>query len=249
LILGYDREIMKPDESPQNGIGTLQETSLHSALKVWYARPGDRFEVLIDGFYIDIVRSDLLIEIQTRNFSAIKNKLTKLLESHPVRLVHPIAVEKWIQRCDDDGLIERRKSPKRGRFEHLFVELVRIPHLINHPNFSMEILLIREEEIRQNDGRGSWRRKGWSIVDRKLLEVVDHLILEEPQDFRHLFPPGLPDPFTSLEVAKEGRMPRYLAQKASYCMRKMGAIKIVGKRGRSLLMSWSDTTRRIDDDQ
>jgi hypothetical protein len=64
---------MKPDAKSQNGIGTLQETSLHSALKAWYARPGDRFEVFIDGFYIDIVRSELLIEIQTRNFSAIKN--------------------------------------------------------------------------------------------------------------------------------------------------------------------------------
>lgn len=233
---------MKPDATQQNGIGTLQETSLHSALKTWYARPGDRFEVLVDGFYIDIVRSELLIEIQTRNFSAIKNKLTKLLESHPVHLVHPIAAEKWILRYDNDTgkLIGRRKSPKRGRFEHIFAELVRIPHLITYPNFSIELLLIKEEEIRRNDGRGSWRRKGWSIVDRKLLDVVERLRLEKPQDFRRLLPAELPEVFTSLDVAEMGKMPRYLAQKAAYCLRKMGAIQIEGKRGRSLLMRWNE---------
>jgi hypothetical protein len=32
----------------------------------------DRFEVPVDGFVIDIVRDDLLIEIQTRNFSSLK---------------------------------------------------------------------------------------------------------------------------------------------------------------------------------
>jgi hypothetical protein len=233
---------MKPDAKSQNGIGTLQETSLHSALKAWYARPGDRFEVFIDGFYIDIVRSELLIEIQTRNFSAIKNKLTKLLESHPVHLVHPIAVEKWILRYDNDTgkLIERRKSPKRGRYEHIFVELVRIPHLITNQHFSLELLLIKEEEIRQNDGRGSWRRKGWSIVDRKLLDVVERLRLEKPQDFRRLLPAGLPSVFTSQDVAEMGKMPRYLAQKAAYCLRKMDAIQIEGKRGRSLMMRWNE---------
>jgi hypothetical protein len=40
------------------------------------ARPGDRFEVPVDGFVIDIAQEDLLIEIQTRNFSSIKSKLT-----------------------------------------------------------------------------------------------------------------------------------------------------------------------------
>lgn len=233
---------MEPDSTPQNGIGTLQETSLHSALKAWYAHPGDRLEVLIDGFYIDIVRSELLIEIQTRNFSAIKNKLSKLLESHPVHLVHPIAAEKWILRYDNETgkLIERRKSPKRGRYEHIFTELVRIPQMITYPNFSLELLLVKEEEIRRNDGRGSWRRKGWSIVDRKLLDVVDRLTLEKPQDFRRLLPSGLPEVFTSLDVAEMGKMPRYLAQKATYCLRKMDIVQIEGKRGRTLLMRWNE---------
>ena len=58
-----------------SGIGLLNEKPLHASLKQWYARPGDRFEVAVDGFVIDIVRDDLLIEIQTRNFAPSSRSL------------------------------------------------------------------------------------------------------------------------------------------------------------------------------
>jgi hypothetical protein len=80
------------------GIGLLNEKPLHASLKHWYARPGDRLEVTVDGFVIDIVRDDLLIEIQTCNFPSIKSKLTDLVRCHRVRLVYPIDQEKWIVR-------------------------------------------------------------------------------------------------------------------------------------------------------
>jgi hypothetical protein len=63
-------------------IGLLNEKPLHASLKQWYAQPGDRFEVAVDGFVIDIVRDDLLIEIQTRNFASINSKLCKLTQSY-----------------------------------------------------------------------------------------------------------------------------------------------------------------------
>ena len=109
-----------------NKIGTLNEKPLHAALKRWYSRPGDRFEVSVDGFVVDIVRGDLLIEVQTQSFSAIKRKLCQLVPRHPVRLVYPIAREKWIVKLAADGLTHagRRKSPKRNSMMELFVELV-----------------------------------------------------------------------------------------------------------------------------
>ena len=77
-------------------IGVLNEKPLHAALKRQYAESNDLFEVLVDGFVIDIVRGDLLVEIQTQSFAAVKQKLTSLVAQHPVRLVYPIAHEKWI---------------------------------------------------------------------------------------------------------------------------------------------------------
>jgi hypothetical protein len=218
-------------------IGTLQENSLHATLKDWYSLPGDQIEQQVNGYWIDIVRDDLLIEIQTRNFSAIKNKLHRLLENHPLRLVYPIPQEKWIVRLpmDSDQAPSRRKSPRRGRLIDVFRELVRIPYLVTYPNFTMEVLLTREEEIRRNDGLGSWRRQGWSIVDRKLLDVVDRIRLETPSDFAVFLPDSLPQRFTNRELASELGVPHPLASKTAYCLRSMGLIEVAGKRGRAYL--------------
>ena len=222
-----------------NGIGTLQEKSLHAALKNWYAEPGDRLEVPVDGYLVDIVRDGLLIEIQTRNFYALRNKLIDLTQKYPVRLVFPIAQEKWIlkKQNKEDAAGARRRSPKRGKLEHLFLELVRFPQLVIHPNFSLEILFTREEEIRVNDGKGAWRRKGWSIADRRLVEVVDRVILERPEDFQTFIPPSLQQPFTARELGHARGIPVYMAGKMLYCLREMGIAEVVGRRKRAYLYS------------
>jgi len=220
-----------------SGIGLLQETSLHAALKAWYMQNSDQVEVPIDGFVVDIVHGDLLIEIQTRHFSSLKQKLSRLTQRHPVRLVYPIPQEKWIVRLAADGLtpISRRKSPRRGRVEHLFLELVSFPELATQPNFSIEVLLTKEEEVWQDDKRGSWRRKGWSIADRRLVNIVASILLESPGDFLALLPPELPNPFTTLDLARALHQPRYLAQKMAYCLRAMGIVEVVDKRGNAWL--------------
>ena len=96
-------------------VGTLREKPLHADLKRWYCHPGDTFEQPVDGFVVDVVRGDLLIEIQTRSFSSIKRKLTALLPHHHVRMVHPIAVEQWIVKVDDTGEILSRRRAKDGK--------------------------------------------------------------------------------------------------------------------------------------
>ena len=223
-------------------IGTLGERGLHADLKAWYAKPGDVLEKEVNGFHVDIVRDTLLIEIQTKNFSSVRKKLTALLETNPVRLIFPIAYETWILRLADDRVtqLSRRKSPKRGYLLQLFEELVRIPSLVKNHNFSLEILFIRKEEVRCNDGRGSWRRKGWSLVEHRLLEVMSRQIFWKPEDFLSLIPPELPAPFSSLELGKAIGQPRWLAQQMAYCLRHMGVLDVVGKRGNAFLYSPSN---------
>jgi hypothetical protein len=219
-------------------IGTLNEKPLHAALKEWYARPGDRFEVSVDGFIVDIVRDDLLIEIQTGNFSSIKSKLRSLAENHLLRLIYPIAREKWIVRLAGTGRSRaagRRRSPKRGALEHVFKELVSFPKLIANPNFSIEVLLTREEEVRRFDGKRGWRRGGWVTHERRLLEVVDNAVFAGPADLRSLIPPDLTEPWTTADLAIAIGQPRWLAQKMVYCLREMSAAKMVGKRGNAIL--------------
>jgi hypothetical protein len=219
-----------------SGIGLLNEKPLHASLKQWYAQPEDRFEVAVDGFVIDIVRDDLLLEIQTGNLASIKAKLKDLARSHQIRLIYPIAQEKWIVKLakDDSSGITRRKSPKRGRVEDLFWEMVSCPQLLANPNFSLEVLMIREEEVRRYEGKRKWRRRGWVIEERRLLGVVEQRLYEEPADWRAFLPNDL-GMFTARDLAEAIGIRRQLAQKMVYCLRKVTLIKLIGKQGRANL--------------
>jgi hypothetical protein len=218
------------------GIGLLNERALHASLKEWYARPGDRLEVPVDGFVIDIVRDDLLIEIQTCNFASIKSKLTNLACRHQVRLIYPILQEKWIVRSatrNGKGAI-RRKSPKRGRIEDLFWELVSIPQLLLNPNFSLEVLMVRGEEVRRYNEAKRKVRRGWLIEGRRLLEVVDQRSFGQSADWLRFLPDGL-ELFTTSDLATRMNTRRDLAQKMAYCLREARMIELIGKRGRANL--------------
>ncbi len=222
-------------------IGTLAEKSLHAALKTWYAQPGDYLEWAVDGKHVvDIFRpasdgtAGECIEIQTRRLDRLKPKLARLLDQWPVRLVYPIAQERYIVRLRADGeIVSRRKSPKRGTIFHLFPELVSLPALVTHPNFTLDVPLIKEEEFWMDDGQGSWRRKHWSIYDRQLIEVYETISLRTPADFAALLPADLLGLFDTQALAEALGLPRALAQKMVYCLREMAVLEIAGRQGRS----------------
>jgi hypothetical protein len=228
---------MTSDHNTENSIGTLSEQSLHAALKRWYAQPGDELEAPVDGYVIDLLRQGLLIEVQTSGFSTIKHKLLDLVQRHPLRLVHPITRHKWIVRQSGDGrkVLGRRKSPKRGELVDVFGELVSFPGLVRCPNFALELLLVQEEEVRRKDGKGSWRRRGWSIHDRRLLAVEERVSLSFPEGYQALIPPDLPFPFTSRDLSEALGLGRRLAGQMAYCLREMGVLHVVGKRGNAYL--------------
>ena len=223
-------------EEPRPGIGTLAEKSLHAALKEWIAEPGDRFEVKTGRFVIDIVRDDALIEIQTRHLYAMKRKLSRLLPDHTIHLYHPIPQARWIVRESAEGaFIGRRKSPKKGQILDIFAELVRVPHLLLEPNLTLHVLLTHEENVLRDDGQGSWRRKGWSSHDRRLLAVIDEATFASKADYLALLPEQLAQPFTNKRLAQALGVRRVIAQKMSYTLRAMGLLEQVGKEGRANL--------------
>ena len=216
---------------------TFREGSLHAALKARYAATvvGARVESAVDGFVVDVVGSDELVEIQTGSFGSASRKLGRLVDSHAVVLVHPIPVEKWLVRVDADGaVVARRRSPKRGMALDLFDELVHIPGLVADPGFRIEVLLTCEEEIRGPAAEGTRYRypRTWRRLDRRLLDVVETRRIDTPADLLTLLPTGLPDPFTTADiVAATGRSSR-LARRAVYCLERSGAIRRLPRRGR-----------------
>ena len=224
-----------------NQIGTLKEKSLHAELKDWLKMPGDKIESPVDEYIIDIVRGELLIEIQTQNFSAIRKKLENLLKRHKVRLIYPIVQNKWIIGLDRNGhqITKRRLSPKHDSYVNIFEELVRIPHIMLNSNLIIEALIVNVEETRLNDGKGSWRRKGWSILDRRLVNLVDQKIFHGSIDYLSLIPKRLEFPFTNYELSKALQKSIRLARMMTYCLRKSNILKVIGKKGKAFLYDLS----------
>jgi hypothetical protein len=217
-----------------NRLATYREAPLHAQLKAWYARPGDRIEAPVDGYQVDLVRGEQLIEIQTRGFAGMRPKLEALLaRGHAIRIVHPVAVDRWIVNLDPDGRpLTRRRSPRHGGAVDVAIELVSFPELLAHPGLELEVVLTRDEELRRHEAGRCWRRKGWVVVEHRLVDVVDRILLAGPADLVRLLPVGLPELFTTADVALGLRRPQAIAERLAYCLRRAGCVEVVGRRGR-----------------
>lgn len=215
----------RPPATDEGGIGTRGESSLHAAVKLLVSEPDDRFEVPIDGFVVDVVRGDTCIEVQTGGFAAMGNKLDRLLGDYHVHVVHPIAVESWIERRDKPT----RKSPKRGCLHDVFGELVSVPTMLDHPNLTIEVLLVQVDVVKVEDPTMRRRRGGWRTVDRRLRAVVDRHGLRTPADLVALLPPDLPEEWTTKDVAAGSGVPRRTAQQMAYVLKANGLATEVGR--------------------
>lgn len=107
----------------------MREGPLHVAVKALLAKAGDRLEVPLDRFVIDLVRADgELVEVQTGGFGALGTKLDALLDEHRFRVVHPVAAERRIARLDGHGEVASvRQSPRRATALEVFDKLVAFP--------------------------------------------------------------------------------------------------------------------------
>ncbi|MDW3179920.1 MAG: hypothetical protein R8J94_21200 [Acidimicrobiia bacterium] len=218
------------DPHLESGIGTLNEGSLHAALKRLYARAGDSFEVPRSGFVIDIVRdedlpTEQLIEIQTGSFGALGNKFDRLLEDHQILVVHPIAVSTILERADRSG----RRSPKRGSIYELLDQLVSLPTMLDHPNLELDVVLHTEVKKQIHDPSLRRRRGGWRTVDRHLVDIVETRRFRTIDDVAALAPSDLPPEFTTADIAERSDMSREAAQKLCYCLRAAGVYDVINR--------------------
>jgi hypothetical protein len=218
------------------GIGVLREGPLHAAVKALLAERGDRLEVPVGRFVIDLVRTDgELVEVQTGGFGALGNKLDALLDAHRIRVVHPVAAERRIVRVDEHGeVLGTRRSPKRATTVAVFDKLVAFPTLLSHPNLTIEVLLLREDHIRRPQPTTA-RRRTRDPGERRLVEVLDRVVLRTPEDILAALPALPVEPFSTRELAARLRCSTLLAQRTLFCLRAIGLVEPAGKRGRAPL--------------
>jgi hypothetical protein len=220
-------------------IGTKHETSLHRDLKFRYAGQGGRTEAEVGGFVADgISAKGEFIEVQTGSFGPLKKKVQELARLGKVYIVYPVIITKYIEVFDVNGKRKyRRKSPRRGSPWDIFDALVYAPELPLTPGLSMEIALVDAVEIRVQDGKGSWRRKGVSIKDRKMISFHERLIFNKPADYLHFVPFKKREEFTSISLGEKAGIHIDMARKVLYVLTKMGIVEKVGKQKNMIVYS------------
>lgn len=219
---------------PVSAIGSLRETPFHAALKAHVAPVGSAFEVPVDGYIVDVVAPGLLIEVQTRSVGKLRPKLAVLLPCHRLRLVIPLAENRWIERRQPSGPITRRRSPKHAGLLHLFAELVGIADVLAHPNLEIEAVMTDQLEVREHVPGKAWRRRGWVVSGRELINVNDRRLFSGPAELAALLP-TLPETFTSREVSVLAGVPPRLAGQVVYTLHRAGSLERVGKAGNAYL--------------
>ena len=215
------------------------ESTLHRELKLLYGGSNEDVEVQVDGFRIDAVVDGTLYEIQNASLGALREKVRVLLTRHSVVVVKPLACRKLlIRRARKHGpVVSSRYSPTRESVFHLFVDLVYFVDVFPHKRLTIDVVLTEQEEHRI--ARVRRRRFGpdYRVEDRRLMQVVSTHSLRTLADLRALLPATLPSPFTTEDLAREAHIPRWIAQKMAYCLRKTGAVESLGKRGRAMQYS------------
>ena len=226
------------------GIGTLREGPLHAAIKDRLAVPGDRAEVKVGRFAIDLVRADgELVEVQTGGFGPLGRKLDALLDEHRMRVVFPVPARRRIVRIDEHGeIVSSRMSAKRCTELELFDRLVSWPTLVAHPNLTIEVLLCDEDHVRGPEaGRSRSGRRTRDPGVRQLNDIIERVEVAGPRDALALLPEGtFAEPLTTRELAKQLKVGRVLATRVVYCLRAMELVQSAGNRGRSPLYSLVD---------
>lgn len=213
------------------------ESSLHRQLKLFYGGHIDDVEVQVDGYRIDAVVRGRLFEIQQASLSALRDKVRDLLQRHRVVVVKPLVSRKLLIRREipSGDVVSSRFSPIRESVYNLFEDLVHFVNVFPNPRLTLEVVLTEQEEHRISRPRRRRRGPDYRVEDRFLTQIISTTKLKTAADLRRLLPSTLPPRFTTGDLAAQAQIPRWLAQKMAYCLRKTGAIELLGKQSNALL--------------
>lgn len=228
-IIGVDRQ--------RPSIGTLSEKTVHAILKNYYEPDEGKQEIPLEGYVADIYRDGEVIEIQTRQFNKLREKLSAFLSLYPVTIVYPIPREKWLIWIDEESgeLSKKRKSPVRGSAYTAFSELYKIKMFLKHPGLRLKLVLLDMEEYKLLNGWSKDRKKGASRYDRIPTELVEEIEISCVRDYMQFVPYELEGEFTSGEFAKAAHISRELAQTVLNILYHVEIVTRVGKKGNQYL--------------
>lgn len=222
-IIGADRQRL--------GIGTLSEKTVHAILKNYYAPDENNHEIPIENFIADIYVDGEIIEIQTRQFNKMRDKLKAFLPLYPVTICYPIPREKYLIWIDPESgeLSNRRKSPLKGSAYSVFPELYKIKPFLKNPNIRFRLVLMDMDEYKLSDGWGKNKHNNSSKYDRIPTALVEEIEIDCPEDYMQFVPYDLPEQFTSKQFAKAAHIQASLASMTLNILYYIGTVDRIGK--------------------
>ena len=219
------------------GIGTLNEKTLHAVIKHYIEPDAKKREVKVGSSVVDIFNENGITEIQTRCYEKLIKKLPRLLETAKTTIVFPLPHKKTVSWIDKESgeLSSKRKSPKTGRFYDSLYEISKIKKFISDGRLSIRIMLIDMDEYRNLDGWGNGGKRGSSRAERIPTELFAEHTLSCADDYKIFVPETLSELFTLKEYMKEARLRQHYGAAGIYILREFGLVSLVGKKGRENL--------------
>lgn len=219
------------------GIGTLSEKTVHGILKNFYEPEEDCQEVALNGYVADIYNGEGVIEIQTRSFNKMREKLSVFLNYYPVTIVYPMPYNKWVSWVNTEtgeaGPI--RKSPRHFTGYDAFYELYKIKPFLTHPNLRFRFVLMDMEEYKLLNGWNESKKRGATRYDRIPLGIRQIITIDQTEDYMQFVPYELEEKFTSKDFAKAGKIPVDTARQVLQILNYTGTVRRVGKQGNNYI--------------
>lgn len=206
------------EQKTRDSIGLLSEKQLHGALKRWVTEDISCHEKKVtanDGtktFAVaDVLTPDREIaEIQTGSLYPLCRKIAFYMEKTDCRvtLIHPLATRKYLSWIDpvSGDITPRRRSPKAKTPLSALGELKPFLPYLGDPRFTVWFPALAMEEYRFLDGRGAGRKRGSHRMELFPTDLVGVTVLQTKEDYRALFPAGLPPSFTAKEFSARTRL-------------------------------------------
>lgn len=229
-------------ERQRQGIGTLSEKTVHAILKLYYAPDTDMHEIPIENYVADIYTGKEIIEIQTRQFNRMRDKLAAFLKLYPVTIVYPIPRNKWLIWIDEESgeLSKPHKSPVKGNVYQAFPELYKIKNFLKDPNLHLKLVFLDMEEYRLLNGWSHDKKRGSHRFDRIPSALTGEVCVGGVKDYMQFIPYELEEPFTSDMFAKAAHINKSLAQVVLNILTYVECVERIGKKGNAILYRVSE---------
>lgn len=218
-----------------DGVGGLNERSLHKILKYAIEPRQEYHEVKYLGSIADIKNEEGIFEIQTKLAYKLRPKLERFLLYERVTLVIPIIEEKYVTYLEDGQMSKPRKSPKSENIYTALNSAAFASSLLENDNFSIMLIYLRADEYKYRA-----KKRGQRKIDVIPSLILRTEVLSSPCDLRKYFPTTVSEQFVAADFSRAIKKPSRFTYFVIKFFEGLGFIEEIGLCGRAKLYKIKD---------